>query len=64
MSKKLLDRFYPRKQFTDFGDYYEVYDSIEHRVLETTSDWFDALERCHKYQSCGFSNPIQLSFNF
>lgn len=57
-------RFYPRLVLCDKFEYYEVYDCLKHRVLESTSDYFDALERCHKYSSCGFSEPIQLSLDF
>ena len=62
--KKDLDRFYPKKVTYNGVPYYEVYDSKEHRVLSTTSDWFDALHRCWSFRDCGDVQPYQLSIPF
>lgn len=64
MAVNSLDRFYPRPVSIGDSKYFEVYDCVEHRVLGTTSDWFDALHRCYKFRDCGKSNPVQLSINF
>ena len=64
LSKENLDRFYPRVASLNGFGYWEIYDSLEHRVLGTTSDWFDALERCYALQDCDSQNPVQLEIPF
>ena len=62
--KKDLDRFYPKQVTYNGVSFYEVYDSREHRVIATRSDWFDALHCCFDFRDCGDLQPVQLSIPF